>query len=375
MKKIICILLSLMMLLMLCTLPSNIFADTPEPSTIIKAKNVAFEDTIYLLFYATFENVPQGAETGVMAWNNAADAQACDSRYEYATKCDCTNYVHPTYGAEYAYKDLAAKNMTDDLYVRSYIKDGDHYTFSPMIKYSVLQYACNRLAASKDDNFKSLLHSMLDYGTAAQLYFSYKTERLANGTYFTVSLDGGTLEDGTTSGLFQMGDSPMLRADTVEGLAFSHWQDSNGSLIGREESSAVEVMGSETYKAVYAESRLFGTTAEVMAKDRNGNYVSSDCLVITSPGSLITEGARVAEIGLSERPIVEIALEEATSGRPGQPIVVTFEGQIVTVKCGDSTVFEADLTSVESQIERLVYDGKTVKAIDSDGRILEEYDF
>lgn len=78
------------------------------------------------------------------------------------------------------YKNIAAKQMGDELQaVLHATKDGVEYT-SPEDTYSVKQYAMNRLAASDNSDFKTMMVDLLNYGTAAQNYFGYNTENPAN---------------------------------------------------------------------------------------------------------------------------------------------------------------------------------------------------
>ncbi len=78
------------------------------------------------------------------------------------------------------YKNIAAKQMGDELQaVLHATKDGVEYT-SPVDTYSVKQYAMNRIAASSNSYFRTLMVDLLNYGAAAQNYFGYNTGSLAN---------------------------------------------------------------------------------------------------------------------------------------------------------------------------------------------------
>lgn len=283
-------------------------------STAIKAKNVAFQDSIYLLFYATFDNVPQDAETGVFVWNDFTKAQDGAIDVSYATACECTGFVEPAYGAEYAYRNLAAKNMTDDLYVRSYIKDGENYTFSPVVKYSILQYAYNRLAKSSDEKFNALLRAMLEYGAAAQTYFNYRTDRLANAEYVTVSLVNGTFPDGKTTGLFQAGDSVAIQADAIDGWSFSSWQNSSEAVIGNTESYELQVTGNETYTADYS----WAASAKVILTGENPSAEELGAAVMTLGDTFINKKYYTLATTASGDVTLEFSLGYISTLAPGK---------------------------------------------------------
>lgn len=67
------------------------------------------------------------------------------------------------------------------LYLRVYVKDNaGNYTYSDLMPYSVRTYCKSRLEKSSDEKLKATCVSMLHYGAAAQVYFNYRTDDLAN---------------------------------------------------------------------------------------------------------------------------------------------------------------------------------------------------
>ena len=80
----------------------------------------------------------------------------------------------------FIYRNIAAKQMGDQLSAVLYAdKDGVTYESRPD-EYSVRTYAYNRLSASDNPIFRKLMVDMLNYGAAAQVYFGYDTEHLVN---------------------------------------------------------------------------------------------------------------------------------------------------------------------------------------------------
>ena len=120
--------------------------------------------------------------------------------------------------------EVAAKEMADDITAQIYV---DGKTVGKPITYSVQQYCENKLA--KDDTkatLKNLLVAMLNYGTAAQNYFSYHTDTPANSvlTDKQKAMEPITAEmlesfqlvkTGEAEGISKTGASLLLEAETV----------------------------------------------------------------------------------------------------------------------------------------------------------------
>lgn len=80
----------------------------------------------------------------------------------------------------YAYTDIAAAEMTDDMTIRFYFTmDGQQYV-SQAHTVSIADYVISYLETSQDAATRTLMVDMLNYGAQTQLYFGYKTDELAN---------------------------------------------------------------------------------------------------------------------------------------------------------------------------------------------------
>lgn len=227
----------------------GINAESEPPSVTIKGNLLSLESTIYIVYYTQPQNVPVGAERGLLIWTEIPE----NGEYTYATanKRITTPIADSNYPGwdRFEYKDLAAKQMTKNVYAKAYIKDGDNIVYSSLSKYSILQYITNQLAKTNiADNYRALLEGMLSYGAAAQTYFGYETDRLATDTYYKVSVKEGTiLADGTASGLYKEGDIITLSATSEN---FDHWENSKGETVGFDKILKVAVGDSaETYTA------------------------------------------------------------------------------------------------------------------------------
>ncbi len=158
----------------------------------------------------------------------------------------------------FKFTGTSAKQMTDYVYARAFIDNGDEITYGKPDKFSILQYAYAVLGktatASKDESLKALISAMLDYGAAAQTYKSYRTDRLANDEYVQIKVSGGILADGFNHGLFSAESNVTLTAPATDkdGVPFAKWTDESGATVAASATATVAV-GSKNaeYTAVY----------------------------------------------------------------------------------------------------------------------------
>ncbi len=148
----------------------------------------------------------------------------------------------------FKYTGLAAKQMTDNVYVRACIDNGNgDITYGGVHKYSILQYAYNKLGktgqATTNEKLIKMLEDMLAYGASAQNYHNYKTDRLATDAFVQLRLTAGNLPDGFSHGLYRVGESVNIVAPlkNAEDVAFTQWIDKNGNVIASTAEHALTV--------------------------------------------------------------------------------------------------------------------------------------
>ncbi len=147
----------------------------------------------------------------------------------------------------FKYTGLAAKQMTDDVYVRTCIDNGADVAYGAVHKYSILQYAYNKLGktgvATTNEKLIKMLNSLLDYGASAQEYHGYKTNRLANADFVQVKLTDGSLSDGFKSGLYLAGEKVTIAAPAldIDGTEFTRWVDKDGNILSGSDSYTLTV--------------------------------------------------------------------------------------------------------------------------------------
>ena len=152
--------------------------DVAVPVITLKYPTLSFKDEVLLNVYFEAANLEDVVEAGlitysaqVSSWNmNNAENVIPGYRYSEAKGL----YVVTTNG-------IPAKNLGDTLWFSIYTKLSDgSYRYTKLVSYSPGQYAYS-LLGSADAKLDRLLVSMLNYGTAAQLYFGHNTQELVNG--------------------------------------------------------------------------------------------------------------------------------------------------------------------------------------------------
>ncbi len=208
-------------------------AETVSPDLRIAYCNLSFENDTHIM-YAVKSN---DANVKLLVWDAPQTEYALGTQIAtvdpLAEQMDINGEMHTIF----KYTGLAAKQMTDDVYVRTCINNGADVAYGAVHKYSILQYSYNKLGktgvATTNEKLIKMLNSLLDYGASAQEMYNYKTDRLANANFVQIKLADATLSDGFKSGLYLEGDTITLRApeQNDENVSFTRWRDSDGNII------------------------------------------------------------------------------------------------------------------------------------------------
>jgi uncharacterized repeat protein (TIGR02543 family) len=235
-----------------------------EPKVSIERYNLSFSDTVYLTYAVKFDNLPEGAEKGILAWDKPQSSYTIESSgYTKINKHTTTVNFGTGTCYVYDYKGIAAKEMTDSVYIVGYVKDGDNYTYSELSKFGVLDYAYNKLGftgtPTTNEKFANLLQAMLEYGAEAQKYFDYNTENLATDKYYLVNVSGGVLDDLAAHGLYRVGVEVSVTApQSKNGENFIAWVDDKGEYVSFDSSFTYTIPErNSTLTAVYTASNLY----------------------------------------------------------------------------------------------------------------------
>ena len=87
-----------------------------------------------------------------------------------------TNDGYPMFG----YDDITSKEMNDLIYCAIYAEKGDKVYFTNATSMSAAKYVGLAFNNYSDTKLRTMLVDMLNYGSAAQTYFGYRTGELAN---------------------------------------------------------------------------------------------------------------------------------------------------------------------------------------------------
>ena len=260
--------------------------DTGTPILKIEAKNVAFQDSVYMAFLVSHENVA-AMDVELLVWTEAPSGL----KYEYGTQkhvlsCYDTQSYQGTDCAMFLYDKVHAKQYADEVYFRAYVEvDGVAY-YSDVLKYSVVQYNYDIQKKSTNEELKGILSAMLEYGARVQSYKSYNTNRLANSTFYQINVAGGTLTDGTTVAMCVDQERVTMTAPATDafGIPFFGWKNSAGTIVGFDTTYTATVNDSdETYTAYYSnETRTFTVNAV------NGSFSNGNTTVTVDEGAILT---------------------------------------------------------------------------------------
>lgn len=257
MKRRILITLLVLALMCTCLIGSSVLRATePDPELNIAACNLSFSDSVYIKYGVQGDDL-----TGVklLVWTTPQTV------YEYGTQqyllsSNKTESIQGVNSLVFTFNKFAAKQMTDVVYARAYVEKSGVKYYSEVKKYSILQYVYNKTGktgtATSNQNLINLLNGMIEYGSLAQTYFIYKTDRLATLNWYQVKVIDGTLDDMCTHGLYLPGDEVTLIAPETNdaGQDFSYWKNKAGEIIGT--SATIDVVvgtSNEVYTAVYGE--------------------------------------------------------------------------------------------------------------------------
>lgn len=258
-KKIALLLAALALLTAVLTIG---IAAEEKPALDIYAANLSFEDSVYLMYAVDAENV-SADQVKMLFWTEPIlqsdpDAYVKGTEDYVGTNCGDVTIKDSTYKM-FKYDKLHAKNMTDVIYARAYVEvDGVAY-YSELSKYSILQYAYNKLGytgtATDSDTLQEMLRNMLTYGASAQKHFEYNTDRLATDSFYQIKLEGGVLSDGCAHGLYLEGEQVGISAAATdaENATFFAWLNEEGVKVTNFTEATITVgTANATYTANYA---------------------------------------------------------------------------------------------------------------------------
>ncbi len=157
----------------------------------------------------------------------------------------------------------------DDIYKVKLVVDGETVQ---TLTYSVNSYIYSK-ANGADGAMKELAIALYNYGIAAE---AYARQFLS----YTISVENGTMADGTTSAVCTPDAELMLKANTPEtGYIFSHWENSAKEVVGTETTLTVTVIDDETYTAVMVQNLTYRLDGGVYIVSRSDDWTGTDLVI------------------------------------------------------------------------------------------------
>ncbi len=209
-------------------------AEASAPDMDIAYCNLSFENDTHIV-YAVRSN---DANIKLLVWTEPQEQYLLGTQKALLSPLAGQMTIKEELYTAFKYTGVAAKQMTDNVYVRTCIDNGNgDVVYGNVHKYSILQYAYNMTGktgqAAPDAKLIKMLSDMLTYGASAQEYYGYHTERLATDEFVGIELTHGWLPDGFAQGLYRVGETVTITApaQNEEGVAFAQWKDESGNVI------------------------------------------------------------------------------------------------------------------------------------------------
>ena len=264
-KKLL--LLALALACLSCLFAVTVSATDDTPTLSVNYTNLSFKDSVYIKYAVAAENVAP-EDVRLLVFTEPQDDYTDESKATVLMP----KYLDTVNGAEHIifdYTNLAARQMTDEVYACAMVKVGNKTYYSNIKKYSILQYATSAINnPSAKQSLKNMLAGMLDYGALAQTHFEYKADRPANASWVNITVESGTHTDGFTTGMFITGDTVTLTpAEAPAGKVFSHWVNAAGE---RQTMPITAPAQNETYTAVYKGEVTYSQGLDIEEDERAG---------------------------------------------------------------------------------------------------------
>ena len=281
MKKRFLISLVIILTLIVGALTVGVLAANNDPTLTIKGGNLEFSDRVYMLFAVDSKNISDKDNVRLLVFRGEnVTAASCVKGKEVAVLEPGAPVSEGTVtGTVFTYTDIAAAEMTEDIYVRAYYTDGENQYYSEPIKYSILQYAMNKLGvtgtATDNEKLKSMLSAMLVYGNEAQNYFEVNLDRPAVGDYVKINLENATFNDGFNYGLIKKGDTFGVKVPTTPEKPYVVWTDLSGKTVASGTDTPIVAKTNRTYVAnIQAVESSFGSYkyAVIVGVDGAGSF-------------------------------------------------------------------------------------------------------
>lgn len=181
--------------------------------------SLSLEGSVSMNFYACFPGMEEvGYTPCILFFRDAPDDSRILSAYQAGNFSN--NWIEADDMLMCSYKNIAAKEMSDDIYAVLCAQTESGPVFTPASSMSVARYASAAIDSYSNNNLRRLMVDMLNYGTAAQLFFDYSSGTLASSFLSNNQLAYGTSSRPSLSSVTKLQDDG-LSADEVSLLSAS----------------------------------------------------------------------------------------------------------------------------------------------------------
>lgn len=170
--------------------------------------SLSLEGSVSMNFYASF---PGAEETGytpcILFFRENPGNDMILSAYEAGNLSK--SWIAADDKLMCSYRNIAAKEMSDDIYAVLCAETEAGPVFTPASSMSVARYASAAINSYSGSKLQRLMVDMLNYGTSAQLFFDYGTDSLANSFLTPDQLALGTSSPPSLSSITTLHDDGL----------------------------------------------------------------------------------------------------------------------------------------------------------------------
>ena len=257
--------LALLLCLALCLsslIGSTAYAEETETTLPaapeIALVNVSIRSNVAMLFavpLGDFTVNPDGTVDGLklLVWKGEYKSGSADDTLQAQGKLSLNGNDYVVF----VYTGLFAKEMTDTVYARTVVSEGNKTAYGKVIDYSITEWARNY--NPKSDENKALAANLLEYGTAMQ---KYRDDYKPNGYYanqakalVTITVNSKVGEETVQTQVTQLavvGSTITLAAPIVDGYSVSEWRVSDTDQVI--EGGRVMVNGDMVIDAIFTKN-------------------------------------------------------------------------------------------------------------------------
>ena len=164
--------------------------EVEEGTPVFRGASLSLAGTILINYYIEF---PEDVKDGRVEFDLVDDSGKTKSKVT-ATLKDASKETITSGGKQYEYYkysvSLTAKQMADKVLAKAYASTADGKEVATRkFYYSVEKYVSNKMKnTATKDSLKNVLASMVNYGAAAQNYFAYNTQHLADKLLYDTTI-------------------------------------------------------------------------------------------------------------------------------------------------------------------------------------------